>query len=622
MIISYLKKHLNRKLLDKLDFSAGYIVEKEELEGKTGVPGLFLFSTYLWNIHAHLNVSARIKQESPDSLVIFGGPFIPRDRDEAITFLMENNQIDYLVHGEGEEPIFEIVKSYLTGVMETDISGISCRSRGEILYNGVASVENLNELASPYLSGEFDKYKKEHDIQVVSLEMSRGCPFRCAFCDWGQSTNSRIREFDLHKIYGELEWVGQNKIPIIELTDSNFGILARDVDITRKICETKRKYGYPKEICANFAKNIHGNVIEIIKMTKEAGLVSQAILSIQTLYPETLQIIERKNLNEAHYRKSLESFRELDLPVTIELMLGLPGCTTQSFKDDLQWACDFNLGVYVHSTILIPNTQIASKDFKEEYGIVTAAESNLKDPRYLREIGLESIKDNQVVSLKTLPQLQFIDMMKLTSVFHIFYGESILKYIMFFLRQDYGIRQIDFLNGIQSDMLHQYPKLRKIRDMADAPASTIAFVGDEDILWNTVVNNRWGEFYGDVKRYILEKYDIEEDDEFHTVVDIQQHVLGYYGRTFPGKRIFDFDFISYFKDKIGKSDSPTKLRDYRGKCKIIVTDPLNICSKEVKPDYYEPHHGHIELSSQLNKLRFGFDLNDLRDDKGEGVQNG
>ncbi|MCX7747707.1 MAG: radical SAM protein [Clostridia bacterium] len=612
LIICNMKKNLTKDELERLDFSPGYIVDMEELK-KSIVhygEGIFLFSTYIWNQQSHLEMSKLLRERFEGARILFGGPFIPREKELAVEFLRENPQIDILFHGEGECAVLEAARSLLRGTQDLEIGGITYRKGGSIIHTGSTSVAVLDEIPSPYLMGEFDEFIISNNTQIVSLETSRGCPYHCAFCDWGQSTNQKIREFSLNRIYEELEWVGKNKIPIIELTDSNFGILKRDIEACEYICKVKEKYGFPKEICANFSKNVHENVIKIIKMTKEAGLVSQAILSIQTLNPETLSAIGRKNLNKEHYTKSLKAFKELELPVTVELMLGLPESSVESFKKDLQWACDFNLGVYVHSTLLLPNTEIGTKKFKDRYEMVNASESvRFSDPKFLEQIGLKSIRDNQVVSIASMGEDEFVKMLKLVSVFHIFYGESILKYIMFYLNLEYGISQVEFMFKLQEDDLAKYPLLAKVRDMGDSPASTISFLGDEDVLWDIVYHNRWPQFYSELESYIEEQYEILFDDKLKTVMEIQEFVMGYYGREIPEKRTFKYDFPSYFHGVISQN-TVKKLESYC-ECEIEVHDPLKICSKKVKPDYYEPHHGHIELSSKLNSLRFGFDLNEV-----------
>ena len=34
------------------------------------------------------------------------------------------------------------------------------------------------------------------------LESNRGCPYGCTFCDWGSATLSKVRNFDLDRVYG------------------------------------------------------------------------------------------------------------------------------------------------------------------------------------------------------------------------------------------------------------------------------------------------------------------------------------------------------------------------------------------------------------------------------------
>ena len=42
----------------------------------------------------------------------------------------------------------------------------------------------------------------------IIMETNRGCPYGCTFCDWGSATLSRVRKFDLDRVFAELEWCG------------------------------------------------------------------------------------------------------------------------------------------------------------------------------------------------------------------------------------------------------------------------------------------------------------------------------------------------------------------------------------------------------------------------------
>ncbi|NLM06995.1 MAG: B12-binding domain-containing radical SAM protein, partial [Tissierellia bacterium] len=82
---------------------------------------LLAFSAYIWNIEESLKVASVIKKARPEVKIIFGGPEVSYDvRD----FLEDNNFIDFLLSGEGEESIFELIKA-LQSNGDLDIRGLS-----------------------------------------------------------------------------------------------------------------------------------------------------------------------------------------------------------------------------------------------------------------------------------------------------------------------------------------------------------------------------------------------------------------------------------------------------------------------------------------------------------------
>ena len=56
---------------------------------------------------------------------------------------------------------------------------------------------------------------------------------------------SRIRQFDLERVFDELEWCARNGVTRIWVADANFGIFERDVAIAEKVAELKSTYGCP-----------------------------------------------------------------------------------------------------------------------------------------------------------------------------------------------------------------------------------------------------------------------------------------------------------------------------------------------------------------------------------------
>ena len=66
---------------------------------------------------------------------------------------------------------------------------------------------------------------------ISAWETNRGCPFQCTFCDWGSATKTKVRKWERDRLFKEIEWFADNKIPYIDCCDANFGIFVeRDLE--------------------------------------------------------------------------------------------------------------------------------------------------------------------------------------------------------------------------------------------------------------------------------------------------------------------------------------------------------------------------------------------------------
>ena len=71
------------------------------------------------------------------------------------------------------------------------------------------------------------------------LETNRGYHSNVLVCDWGNLTYSKIKKFNLERIFEDLEWMGQNKI--------GYGIITLDIIQTlvvskKEICTSQKKW--------------------------------------------------------------------------------------------------------------------------------------------------------------------------------------------------------------------------------------------------------------------------------------------------------------------------------------------------------------------------------------------
>ena len=329
-------------------------------------PYLVAFSCSVWNMEYNKALALKIKERYPDCIVSFGGHSVRADG----SLLRELAQVDLLNFGEGEE----VFASLLRGLSAGDISGvrgIAYRKDGNVICTPQAPLCDLNALPSPYLTGVFEPLIAAHpDKEFLSvLETNRGCPYRCAYCDW--VTDKRMRFFPMERVKAEIRWLGEHKIAYCFCGDSNFGMFERDVEIAEYLVETKRELGYPEVFRPCYEKNSADRVFQICSILNREGMDKGATLAYQTLSEEALKNIGRKNLTMEHFSGLVQRYNEAGIPAYSELILGLPGETLESFCRGicrlLENGQHNSLSVY-HCEML-PNAPMADPAYIKKYGI-------------------------------------------------------------------------------------------------------------------------------------------------------------------------------------------------------------------------------------------------------------
>jgi radical SAM superfamily enzyme YgiQ (UPF0313 family) len=329
------------------------------------------FSVYVWNINRSLAIAQSLKLTQPQVLIIFGGPQVP---NQAESFLRQNPFIDLCVHAEGERTFLEILEAY----PENDWSQIPGISYIDTFGNfhthpTAARLKNIDDIPSPYLSGIFDQLMEAWPNRewIGTWETNRGCPFSCSFCDWGSLTQSKVFKFDLERLYAEIEWFGSRKIQDVFSGDANFGIFERDVELAKHFAKMRGKYGYPRSLQTQTAKNVKRRNFEIQKILAEAGLNTVTSLAVQSTNADVLKAINRQNISLETYREIQAFCLDNGIFSYTDIILGLPGETYDSFAttiDDVLRNGQYNKIIFYNASLL-PNAEMAQPAYREKYGI-------------------------------------------------------------------------------------------------------------------------------------------------------------------------------------------------------------------------------------------------------------
>ena len=392
------------------------------------------FSTYIWNRSYNHVLGRELKRANPDIFLFAGGPEPPiTDKN----FFDRFPYLELCVKQEGEKAVKSVLEQYLTDKDYRSITGLIINVDGTTVDTGLPNrINDLDTIPSPYLTDVFKKLMEQHpEVRWnATLETNRGCPYQCTFCDWGSLTYSKVKKFNLERVYHELEWIGRNECDFVSLTDANFGIFPeRDSLIADKLIAVQKEYNNPKAYTIAWAKNQKQEVVDIVrKLIYEGGSKMGLNLSVQSMDDNVLDIIKRKNLAMNKIQEVFDLCEKYSIPLYTELILGLPGETLETWKDNFYklFKAGNHTGITVYQAQLLENaemnlTQKAEYDLEGrmvyDYLVGTYNEHEVKE-------GIEVI-----VSTKDMPRDKMIDAQLWSWFMNTFHINGMTNYISRFL---------------------------------------------------------------------------------------------------------------------------------------------------------------------------------------------
>jgi putative methyltransferase len=409
-------------------------------------PFLVAFSCYIWNTEYNKSLAEEIKRKFPDCKILFGGHNVPPDN----SFLREFPYIDFLSRGEGEIPFQRLLTELLQETPDLSaVPGLAYRLYGnKFAENAPQALSLLSDIPSPYLIGVFDSLVQQHpELQWCCVwETNRGCPYNCAYCDWGL-LKSKIRCFSMKRLLAELKWFGNNKVEFIWGADANFGVFARDEELIDAFVAQYKDMGYPFLFKVNYAKNDDDRVFRIIQklnMLSEFG----ATISFQSLNPKVLKNVGRTNTDLNRFRANMRRYHEAGIKTYSELILGLPDETLQSFCDGVATLLDNGQhnGIECYSCHLLPNSRLATPEVRKKFNIQAVRQKFIINLEDKTDANMADIPEYVDIVLSTdsmshTERLLAILFMTLIKSMHEF---GLLRFFAIFLHVSHSVLYQDF----------------------------------------------------------------------------------------------------------------------------------------------------------------------------------
>jgi anaerobic magnesium-protoporphyrin IX monomethyl ester cyclase len=274
----------------------------------------------------------RVKETSPDTYCIAGGPHVSALRERIIKDFPE---VDYVVVGEGESTLRRLMEA--DGRAE-DIAGLVFRDHGQVVFSGFQkNLLDLDTLPFPAYH-KINGFPRRYQLPIfnyprtpnTSCISSRGCPYQCSYCDRSVFQRS-FRYNSADYLYRHLQFLKEQfGVRHINFYDDQFTFNRNRVEM---FC--RRMIDEPLGMTFNCAVRAEHVDKELIALMKKAGcwMIS---LGIETGDPALLAQ-HRQNSDLDMIARTIHRIHSAGIRVKGLFMIGLPGETEQTFHRTMNY---------------------------------------------------------------------------------------------------------------------------------------------------------------------------------------------------------------------------------------------------------------------------------------------
>ncbi|MEM1110794.1 MAG: cobalamin-dependent protein [Pseudomonadota bacterium] len=328
--------------------------------GQQAIVGL---SMYTWNAAEFLALARQLKARLPELLIIAGGPHVQQAED-----YLGVEAIDVVFLGEAEETFQEFLDCD-NKEQWRETAGLALLENGQVIRTtSRARCKDLARFPSPLDVLQLTDEAGEPRYESIAYETSRGCPFKCAFCEWGTGAiGSKMYQWPLEHIARDWQRIVDAGIKDIWLADSNFGALKQDLEKAKLMVELKQSHGLPLSFATSWSKKHSRQVQEIAMLLHRNDLLPHYQLALQTLTPEALRLSNRQNMSANEYEPIAKRMSEEGVPIAAELIWGLPGDNLPDFERNLDRLLATFPNINIFGYTLLPGTEFYER--REEYQI-------------------------------------------------------------------------------------------------------------------------------------------------------------------------------------------------------------------------------------------------------------
>lgn len=283
-----------------------------------------------------IETAVAVKEALHSCKLVVGGPH-PSIMPES---MLQHPQIDYVVLGEGERAMAQLATHITEGKKDSELAnipGIAYRSNGKMVRNAPKFIEDLDEVPYParhllpmHLYNREAHFLKNKPVDVMNV--MRGCPFGCTWCNVKEIWGSKSRSFSPKRVADEMEHINSKYgTKGVYFVGDNFTLnKKRAIEICKHIQDRNLDMVWACDTGVDLVSR------EVLKAMKAAGC--QTIwFGVESGVQAILDKINR-GIKVEQATRAVNLCKEEGIETGISLMLGIPGETAEDMQTTFKFA--------------------------------------------------------------------------------------------------------------------------------------------------------------------------------------------------------------------------------------------------------------------------------------------
>jgi anaerobic magnesium-protoporphyrin IX monomethyl ester cyclase len=280
-------------------------------------------------------IARAVKEWNPDFPIILGGwhpSLLPKQTLEA-------PYIDYVVRGQGEESLLELVRHIESRSAPDLIAGIGFKREGKLILTAERPLRPLADMPpKAYHLADFDAYERLCGRRWAMYTSSLACPFNCSYCTnagvYGRKWNALPAEqfveetVDLTRRYNlEMLWV----------VDDNFLVdLDRARDISAGLVRAGADFQWSIQATTNLVARLS---LEDLKLLRRSGL-HQICQGAESGSPKVLEAMNKDFQNFDSIYESAARCLAAGIRPSFNIIFAFPGEGRAERRETVRFVLD------------------------------------------------------------------------------------------------------------------------------------------------------------------------------------------------------------------------------------------------------------------------------------------